>query len=102
MTRSISFTDKKQGRWVRKWEVQSRSNPDQDPYTVSLSEAGTYGCSCPRWKFCKAPKTDCGHIIFVKLGTFGESTPMTRTAPSEVFTEPTGSQFTLKRAISFD
>ncbi len=33
---------------------------------MSLKQDGSYGCSCPAWKFAKAPKPDCRHIEFIK------------------------------------
>jgi hypothetical protein len=36
-------------------------------WTVSLKHDGTYGCSCPAWKFAKAPNPDCHHIELIKI-----------------------------------
>jgi len=51
----------KYGRWIKKWVVESNSGNGN--YTVSLSELGVYGCSCPAWKF---RKQECSHIQYIK------------------------------------
>lgn len=50
--------------WVNRWPVVSKTNGQE--YTVSISDSGVWACSCPRWKFSKAPKPDCKHILRVK------------------------------------
>ena len=50
--------------WVRNWEVTGSQG---DLYKVSQKENGDYGCSCPGWKFKKAPKPDCKHIKAIRL-----------------------------------
>lgn len=45
--------------WVKKWNVEGSNG---DVYVVSQKDDGTFGCSCPAWKFAKAPKPDCKHI----------------------------------------
>lgn len=54
-------------RWIRYWEVES-SNPLSETKTWRVSQAqdGSFGCSCPAWKFAKAPKPDCKHIRFIR------------------------------------
>jgi SWIM zinc finger len=47
-------------KWVRKWEVPGSNGGS---YVVSVSDDGTWGCSCPRWKF---KRVECGHILDVK------------------------------------
>jgi hypothetical protein len=49
--------------WIRKWSVPASAG---GTWIVSLKHDGTYGCSCPAWKFAKAPKPDCDHIEFIK------------------------------------
>ena len=49
-------------KWIKKWTVQG----SKCPWTVAVTEDGQYGCSCPRWKFQRAPRTDCHHIQLVK------------------------------------
>ena len=49
--------------WIRKWSVPASAG---GTWTVSLKHDGTYGCSCPAWKFAKAPKPDCHHIDFIR------------------------------------
>ena len=51
-----------QKQWLDQWDVTGSNG---DPYVVSLKGDGTYACSCPRWKFHKAPKVDCKHISAV-------------------------------------
>lgn len=51
-------------KWVKKWDVGSHSTPGEF-YVVSLAEDGSYGCSCPRWKF---KRVQCGHIEDVLAG----------------------------------
>ena len=47
-------------RWIEKWAVEgSRGNQ----YMVSKAEDGTWGCSCPRWKF---RREECKHIQEIK------------------------------------
>ena len=56
--------------WIRKCNVPASSG---GTWTVSLKEDGTYDCSCPAWKFAKAPKPDCHHIAFIKTNPcYGE------------------------------
>jgi hypothetical protein len=49
--------------WIRKWNVDASNG---GTWTVGVKADGSYGCSCPAWKFAKAPKPDCRHIEFVK------------------------------------
>lgn len=53
--------------WVAKWFVSSHSNPDKE-YTVAVRRDGTWGCSCPRWKFRRAdlPNGHCKHIDYLR------------------------------------
>jgi hypothetical protein len=53
--------------WVAKWDVASYSDPDKE-YTVAVRKDGTWGCSCPRWKFRRAdlPNGECKHIEYLK------------------------------------
>lgn len=50
------------GKWVKRWTV---NGSEDKPWTVSLSDQGVYGCSCPRWKF---KREECHHIQQVKAG----------------------------------
>lgn len=52
-------------QWIQRWEVPSRSDSGKS-YTVGRKADGTFGCSCPAWKFAKAPKPDCDHIISIQ------------------------------------
>jgi len=51
----------KNGKWIKKWKVKSE-NSDRE-YTVSLSDLGVWGCSCPAWKF---RRQECAHIKHIK------------------------------------
>lgn len=53
------------GYWLHTWDVYSRTDPNK-MWKVALSRTGIWGCSCPKWKFCKAPKIDCHHIGKIK------------------------------------
>ena len=60
------------GKWIKKWTVDGSVDK---PWTVSLSDQGIYGCSCPRWKF---KREECHHIGQVKAGfgtEIGSTTP---------------------------
>lgn len=47
--------------YVEAWDVESLSEPGKT-YVVSRRKTGELACSCPAWKFHKAPKPDCKHI----------------------------------------
>lgn len=47
-------------KWIKKWDVQGSKG---NTYTVSLGDDGSYGCSCPVWKF---RREECKHIKGVK------------------------------------
>ena len=46
-------------KWTRKWKV---AGTDRE-WTVAQAEDGTFGCSCPRWKF---KREECHHITQVR------------------------------------
>lgn len=48
-------------KWVKRWEIESWAG--KDPYVVSISVDGQWGCSCPQWKF---RRKECKHIQEVK------------------------------------
>jgi hypothetical protein len=50
--------------WVNRWEVISPTSGRK--YTVGQKSDGTFGCDCPAWKFKKAPRPDCKHILYLK------------------------------------
>jgi hypothetical protein len=52
---------------VRRWKVSSFTDPGKEPYVVAQKTNGSWGCSCPAWKFRKA-HPDCKHITEIKLG----------------------------------
>lgn len=45
--------------WIKKWEVGGTDKV----WIVSLSDTGTWGCSCPVWKF---KRVECHHIDSVR------------------------------------
>jgi hypothetical protein len=51
--------------WVKRMKVEGSHG---DEYTVALNDSDAWGCSCPAWKFKRAPKADCKHIQAVKAG----------------------------------
>lgn len=54
--------------WVQKWDVESSSS--NSVYVVGRRADGTFGCSCPAWKFKKvaegSTRPDCKHITEIK------------------------------------
>lgn len=48
-------------RWVKQWQIEGNSGTI---HTVSVSDDGTWGCSCPVWKF---KRKECHHIMEVKV-----------------------------------
>src|SRR5438128_1075635 len=50
-------------RWVKQWDVPASNG---GTWRVSVKHDGAYACSCPAWKFAKAPKSDCRHIQLIK------------------------------------
>ena len=51
------------GKWIYRWQHVSKSGK---VYTVAITKHGEMGCSCPAWRFAKAPKPDCKHIAYIK------------------------------------
>jgi hypothetical protein len=51
--------------WIQKWPVQSHSS--NRIYVVALSDDGSWGCSCPSWKF---HRRTCKHIREIKFNGF--------------------------------
>ena len=49
--------------WVKRWKVNGSNS---SIHTVAQRQDGSWGCSCPAWKFAHAPKPDCHHILTVK------------------------------------
>lgn len=50
--------------WVNRWEVSSLTS--DKTYIVGQKSDGSFGCDCPAWKFKKAPRPDCKHILKVR------------------------------------
>jgi hypothetical protein len=50
-------------QWIKSWDV---TGSDGNVWKVSQRADGSYGCSCPAWKFAKAPKQECHHILAVR------------------------------------
>jgi hypothetical protein len=51
--------------FVCHWDIESLTDASKS-YSVSKRLDGSFACSCPAWKFHRAPKVDCKHIRFVK------------------------------------
>lgn len=66
------------GKWVKRWTVPGSG---EKPWTVSLSDLGIYGCSCPRWKF---KREECHHILQVKAGLGTEENGSAKQRPEYV------------------
>ena len=51
-------------RWVNTWAIQypSKTTGQIKEYRVSISDMGTWGCSCAAWKF---KRLQCDHINYV-------------------------------------
>ena len=47
--------------YIEAWDVESLTECGKT-YVVSKRTTGSYACSCPAWKFARAPKPDCKHI----------------------------------------
>jgi hypothetical protein len=45
--------------WIAKWQITGTTK-----YTISISKEGSWGCSCPVWKF---RREHCKHISFVDV-----------------------------------
>lgn len=75
----------KTGRWIERWSVES-DDMDRE-YVVSRDAQGEFGCSCPQWKFGKAPKVNCKHIELL-LVWLRHPTPAT--SPARGTRPPTG------------
>lgn len=71
-------------KWVKKWTVPSNSNPDKS-YVVSQAEDGTWGCSCPHWKFRRQECSHIAHIQATKPDPNGEVKPKPTIIPAKVF-----------------
>ena len=73
-------------QWIARYEVDSLTGDDES-YIVSEKVDGTWACSCPAWKFHKAPKVNCKHILatFLSLNVAKPVVPKKRLV--EVFAE---------------
>ena len=66
-------------RYSRQWEVQGSNGSE---YVVSQGAIyGEYSCSCPAWKFHKAPKPDCKHILAILAEIEQTSKAVSKPAP---------------------
>ncbi len=54
---------KPSAQYIARWQVTSMTSDAQ--YVVSMKADGTWACSCPFWKFHKAPKIACKHIDLI-------------------------------------
>lgn len=55
---------KKNDKWVKRWSVESFTDPDQK-YNVAVDREGGYGCSCAAWRFQRKKSPICKHIHYV-------------------------------------
>jgi len=55
--------------WADRWGVTGDSGTE---YVVSRKDDGSWACSCPAWKFHKAPRPNCKHIdrLLLELAGF--------------------------------
>jgi len=60
----ITEIDPSSKNWVRQWIVVSPTSGHE--YKVSQKVDASFACSCPAWKFKKAPKPPCKHIAYVQ------------------------------------
>ncbi len=58
-------------QWRTRWDFPSSSGNGK-MYVVARKDDGSFGCDCPSWKFARAPKQDCKHILEVKSGLADE------------------------------
>lgn len=84
-------------QWVDRYELESMTEPGTF-YTVSKKYDDTWACSCAYWKFHKAPKPNCKHILAV-IGQVTKPAPKKRQVevfakeffngyiPREIYTE---------------
>lgn len=75
MVRELSGTD----RWPVRWSVLS-SGGDKEYIVAMNPDTGAWACSCPKWKFHKAPKAPCKHINQVRAK---EPVDKTKTTPAD-------------------
>ena len=59
-------------RWAHRWKVPGS---DGHEWTVAQAHDGSYGCSCPIWRF---KRQECHHIAFVKAQHPDPDAPITR------------------------
>ncbi len=62
--------------YVNRWAAASHTDPNKE-YVVSQKSDGNWACACPAWKFKKAPRPDCKHILGIK---YAEPVDMTKTS----------------------
>jgi len=88
--------------WVERWDVIGSRG---DTYVVSKRQDGSYGCSCPAWRFARAPKPDCRHIIATIADTALPTlapVPAPNYSPNRIVAQTRGipvERFTVKRKI---
>jgi len=67
-------------KWLRQFDVTGSSGSN---YTVSQEKLSTYWhCSCPAWTR-NTPRTDCKHILKVKLFLVNNGTKLESNVPIE-------------------
>ena len=82
------------GQWVKKWDVEGSTG---ETYVVALKTDGSFGCSCPGWKFKKAPKPDCKHIRAMKGTVTVDAGVTRRVVPNTQFYRPVSLAYDLRR-----
>lgn len=56
-----------QSYYAAKYQVPSMTDPNKEPYVVSLTQKGDWQCSCPRWTKSKLyRRQDCKHIFLAQ------------------------------------
>lgn len=60
-------------QWIRQWKVPRST--DDGTWTVSQDADGSFGCSCPKWRFARKLKPDCHHIEAVKANPDAYAVP---------------------------
>lgn len=58
-------------QWQNRWGVTGDSGTE---YIVAQKADGSFGCSCPGWKF-HTPQHDCKHILRVRAEAMGKVRP---------------------------
>lgn len=63
---------KRKDRWATRWKVPGSNG---QTWTVAQAHDGSWGCSCPIWRF---RRQECHHITFIKSNRPACEKPITR------------------------